>query len=119
MNKNILVVDDSTVSRMMLKTIITETIPKSTIIEANCGDDALEKIKDYEFIDIALFDYNMPGMNGLELAVEIQKILSIQKRALLTANIQDSIKEKAAQVGVTFLNKPICEEVVATFLLSK
>ena len=119
MNKNILIVDDSIVSRLMIKAIIKDIMPKATIIEANCGDDALEKIKDYEFIDIALIDYNMPGMNGLELAVEIEKTLLIPKRALLTANIQDAIKEHAAQVGVTFLNKPICEETIAPFLLSK
>ena len=82
-------------------------IPDVTIIEAGGGDQALTQISSESKIDIALIDYNMPSMTGLELISALDKLIEIPKRALLTANIQDDIKKKAELAGVTFLNKPI------------
>ncbi len=58
----------------------------------------------------------MPGMTGLELFNELEAMVVIPKRALLTANIQDEIKSKTIDQGVVFLNKPITEDVVANFI---
>ena len=116
MSQTILVVDDSMVSRIMLKTIIESYNPKADIIEANSGEQALNKLDSDSKVDIALIDFNMPGMDGLELINQLEAVLAIPKRALLTANIQNEIKEKTTQAGVTFLNKPIIEDVVLGFL---
>jgi len=118
MSKVVLVVDDSVVSRMMVKEIVKAYIPGVTIIEAGGGDQALTKISAETNIDIAIIDYNMPGMTGLELISAVDKLISIPKRALLTANIQDEIRTKAELAGVTFLNKPINEDVISNFLNS-
>lgn len=118
MNKVVLIVDDSMVSRMMLKEIVKAHLPEVTIIEAGDGGQCLSKIAHVTQVDIALFDYNMPGMNGLELINAVEQLITIPKRALLTANIQDEIKQKAALSGVSFLNKPITEEVIGTFIES-
>lgn len=119
MSKTILVVDDSMVSRMMIKAIIQSHVPGVDIIEASDGAHALEKIKsikENKSIDIAFIDYNMPGMTGIELIKALPEIIIIPKIALLTANIQNEIKEEASVAGVTFLNKPIVEESIAEFL---
>lgn len=118
MSKVVLVVDDSMVSRMMVKEIVKSCIPEVTIIEAGGGDQALAQLSSESEIDIAIIDYNMPGMTGLELISALEKLLSIPKRALLTANIQDEIKKKTELAGVTFLNKPIAEDVISNFLNS-
>ncbi len=118
MNKVILVVDDSMVSRMMITEIIRNHQPEAEIIEAANGEKALEKVNQDSGIDIALIDYNMPGLTGLELFKELEAIIDIPKRALLTANIQDEIRDKTLAAGVTFLNKPITEDVVASFINS-
>ncbi len=118
MSKVVLIVDDSIVSRMILKEIVKSNIPEVTIIEAGSGEQCLTKITPESEIDIGIFDYNMPGMTGIELIYAIDKILTIPKRALLTANIQDEIKQQAVQAGVIFLNKPICEEVISPFINS-
>ena len=118
MSKTVLIVDDSMVSRMMVKEIVQAHIPDVTIIEASGGHQALEQITPEIDIDIALIDYNMPEMNGLELIFSLKLIVAIPKRALLTANIQDSIRQQAEDAGVTFLNKPITEEVIGEFLNS-
>ena len=115
----ILVVDDSMVSRMMIKAIIKEYLPDAFIIEAGNGEEALEKAGKSDGIDIALVDYNMPGITGLELFKQLQLTLSITQRALLTANIQDAIRIEAEAFGVIFLNKPINEKIISMFLLNK
>lgn len=111
----LLIVDDSKLSRMMLKAIVVDTCPDSEIIEASNGDEALAQIADLPEVDMAIVDYNMPGMTGLDLYRQLSH--SIPKRALLTANIQPHIREEAESIGVTFLNKPITEEVVKPFIL--
>ncbi len=116
MSKTILVVDDSLVSRMMIKAIIQSHVEGVDIIEAGSGAEALDKVGQDAAIDIAFVDYNMPGMTGLELISALGKILTIPKIALLTANIQDEIRAQALTAGVTFLSKPINEEVISTFL---
>ena len=115
MTTTILIVDDSTVSRMVLGAIIKEHMPDITIIEAKSGDDALTKVAGLS-IDMAILDYNMPGINGLDLFEELAKIVTIPRRALLTANIQDSVRENAQKIGVEFLNKPISESIIVPFL---
>jgi len=116
MSKTILVVDDSLVSRMMIKAIIQSHVQGADIIEAGSGMQALEKVGEDKAIDVAFVDFNMPGMTGLELITALATKLTIPKIALLTANIQDEIKAQALAAGVTFLNKPINEDVIASFL---
>ncbi|PKG81975.1 response regulator [Colwellia sp. 75C3] len=116
MSKTILVVDDSIVSRMMIKAIIESHVQDVNIIEAGNGEQALERVERNKAIDIAFIDFNMPGMTGLELISALADKLTIPKVALLTANIQNEIREQALAAGVTFLNKPVNEEVIATFL---
>ncbi len=116
MSKTILVVDDSMVSRMMIKEIIKSHQPLAKIIEASSGSNTLEQLTHDSEIDIALVDYNMPGMNGLELFNELEGMVTITKRALLTANIQDEIRDKTLAAGIKFLNKPICEDIIAPFI---
>lgn len=115
MSKVILVCDDSRISRMMIKAIIVDRKPNWTVIEAENGDDALAKVAEQPF-DIATLDLNMPGMDGLELAEKLQAIYPTAKYSLLTANIQDSIKERADKLNLTFIGKPITEEKVGAYL---
>ena len=112
----LLVVDDSMVSRLMVKQIVIESFPEWEIIEAKSGEDALVKSQNQHDIDVAILDYNMPGMSGLELADKLQENLNISNTALLTANVQDDIRHLAQEKGITFLNKPITEELVVGYL---
>ncbi|WP_019027670.1 response regulator [Colwellia piezophila] len=116
MSVTILVVDDSLVSRMMIKNILEIHAQGADIIEAGNGEQALDKVAQGKVIDVAFIDYNMPGMTGLELISALAAKLTIPKVALLTANIQDEIKAQALAAGVTFMNKPFDEEAIANFL---
>ena len=115
MGKRILIVDDSMVARMMLKSLLDELAPDYTIFEASNASEA-NAILAKEELDIVSIDYNMPEENGLDLAVDIRKRNADITIAVLTANIQDSFKKKVQEKGFFFLEKPISKETVEYLL---
>jgi CheY-like chemotaxis protein len=110
-----LVVDDSKMSRMMLKKIIGNTHPDWEIKEAADGQLAVEMAKGAE-LDIILLDYNMPNMDGGRAAEILRPLFPNAKIAFLTANIQDSIKELAVKLKIDFIPKPITEQKVLQYV---
>lgn len=65
-----LIVDDSRAMRMILTRIMTE-IGFETY-EAENGQEALECLKKVGVVDVALVDWNMPVMNGLDFIKAIR-----------------------------------------------
>jgi two-component system, chemotaxis family, chemotaxis protein CheY len=111
----ILVVDDSRVSRMLIRTIINHSNPDAKVIEACNAEEALAKTQSTN-IDIATLDLNMPGMDGLLLASNLLERFPHAKIGLLTANIQDAVKQKAEALKISFISKPITEEKILKFI---
>ena len=114
--KRCLIVDDSLVSRMMLNEIFRMHFPEVSVLQAATGDAAVGLLSEVADITAAILDYNMPGMNGLELADALAASGKVGSMALLTANVQDSIREKAERRGLVFINKPISEDAICAFL---
>lgn len=115
--KSVLIVDDSILSRSLLVSHISATQPEWDLRQASCGEEALSSLDGSSF-DYYIVDYNMPGMNGIELANEIKKRDAQAKIALCTANIQSAIQEKAHDIGLQFLNKPLADHALNSFLES-
>lgn len=113
--KTVLIVDDSRVSRMMIKAIITDTHADWPVIEAENGDAALEAIAG-KTVDIAILDCNMPGMDGFTLAEKIKQSKPETTISLLTANIQEATQKKADAIGISFVKKPITNERIISIL---
>jgi two-component system, chemotaxis family, chemotaxis protein CheY len=111
----VLLVDDSRISRLMLKAIILNQYPDWTVSEAENADAALNLCRDNAF-DFITLDMNMPGRDGLTVSPELQEACPDAKIALLTANFQERVKSKAQDQGLTFLPKPITEEKVLNYL---
>ena len=112
--KKVLIVDDSILARNLLCNAILEKQEGWELVQATSGEDAIDKLKDQDF-DHYIIDYNMPGMNGLELAEFIRNKNSEAHIALCTANIQSAIKTKAEDIGLFFINKPVSEEGISAF----
>ncbi|GAB6096510.1 response regulator [Desulfatiferula olefinivorans] len=73
MGFNILVVDDSLPMRKVIKkTIKASGFSMAEYDEAADGMEALSILRE-KWVDIVVTDYNMPGMNGLELVREMKK----------------------------------------------
>ncbi len=106
-----LIVDDSRVSRMMIHAIVADAKPDWNIIEAANGDEALSVVEN-ETPDVMILDFNMPGMDGLTLGTKLKEKFPNGKISLLTANIQDSTQQKAAELGINFVGKPITDQKI-------
>ena len=111
----VLIVDDSRLSRTMIRAFITNAHPDWTILEASNGQEALEKTATLT-VDAMTLDLNMPGIDGLSLATQFKAKYPKAQVTLLTANIQDSVRHRAAAAGVGFIAKPITEDNVLAFL---
>jgi CheY-like chemotaxis protein len=100
---------------MMISRIIKIKSPDWNQIEAENGDKALEASEEND-IDFYSIDLNMPGIDGLEVIRQPQHKLPDSRIALVTANIQDAIKEEAHQLGATCIHKPVNEASIGQML---
>jgi CheY-like chemotaxis protein len=117
MSKCVLIVDDSRSVRRLTSLYVAQILPNVKIYDYSSGEEALEKFKDIrEEILFCLFDYNMEGMNGVELAEKLVGIVPSKIIALASANIQDAVQKKAEAQGMTFISKPVDKEKINKFL---
>jgi CheY-like chemotaxis protein len=61
-------------------------------------------------------DLNMPGMDGLTLATQLQHNYPTAHITVVTANIQESVRHRAATAGMGFIAKPVTEDSVLACL---
>jgi CheY-like chemotaxis protein len=83
---------------LLLNAVIDDILLGSAITEAASADNALDLAKDVKAFDICIIDFNMLGRNGLELYAALACVVDIEKKALLTANVQDAIRDEARVV---------------------
>ncbi|MDO8605441.1 MAG: response regulator [Phaeospirillum sp.] len=116
-DKIVLVVDDSRVARMMTRAAIAKLHPTWPVIEAASGEEALTAVA-LDQPDYVLMDVNMPGIGGLETARQLRSRCPSAIISLLTANIQEPVRQQAEAMGVSFMSKPLKDEALARFLVS-
>lgn len=109
MNMTVLMVDNSSIARMTLHAVISDLRPEWTIVEADDAEEALALAEGRTF-DILLIDVGLPGMNGLDLAALLRKRYPSAVMAMVTANIQKPVRDKAAALGAAFIEKPLTGE---------
>lgn len=113
--RRILIVDDSASSRYALKTLLKSQ--NFTIHEAKDGLEALEILKEYNNIDIALIDYEMPHMDGAKLTRIIREKFSRMELSILAISVhaEPIITIEFLKAGANdFITKPyVKEEVLA------
>ena len=115
MGATILIVDDSKLARMALGKVLGSLRPDWSRLEAANADEAVSMIKSAG-PDIAIFDFNMPGRDGLALAAETRSLRPEMPIAVISANHQVEVVTRAREVGATFLQKPLTEKALAEFL---
>jgi len=115
MAHRILVVDDSKLARMVMAGAFRRVRPDLELVEVTNAAEALNAISN-ESIDIALIDFNMPGIDGLELASRIRRAHPQMPIALVSANVQDEIIARTRELSASFIAKPLTDEALAGFL---
>ncbi len=106
--KIVLIVDDSRVSRMMARQYILSKQPGWQVEEAATGEEALDKVRGLSPA-LILVDVNMPGMGGLAAAEQLRTQCPAAHISLVTANVQNATRNRAAELGIGFMEKPITE----------
>ena len=116
-NKNLLVVDDSATTRML----ICLTLKKEgvyNITEVANGQEAVDTLG-VETVDCVLTDINMPEMNGLDLISYIRSSHSEPKVPIIIITTQG--EEKSRDAGLSkgadaYLTKPISGPKLVTLV---
>jgi two-component system chemotaxis response regulator CheY len=115
-SSKILIVDDSSMSRRIVRGILESAGHEVT--EAADGMAALERYS-LEKPDLVLLDMVMGGMYGIEVLQKLRQIDSHARIIVATADIQHSTREMAEQGGSCgFLNKPIRKEELLSLVNS-
>jgi CheY-like chemotaxis protein len=106
--KNLLVVDDSATTRMLISlTLKKEGVYR--IVEVSNGREAVDKLA-AEPVDCVLTDINMPQMNGLDLISYIRSQHREPKLPIIVITTQgeEDMRDKGmAQGANAYLTKPI------------
>ena len=106
MSKSLLLIDNSRVARLTLRAVISDIRPQWTLTEAGDAEEALAIVEGRQF-DVLLIDVGLPGMNGLDLAAELRLRYPAAVMAMVTANVQKPVRERAAALGAAFIEKPL------------
>ena len=111
MPSQLLIVDDSRMSRMLLKGLVDQHHPDWNVLQAASGDEALQIARETP-LDVVSMDYNMQGINGLDAAIALRALQPKAHIVLLSANVQAAVQERARAAGIPFLPKPITAETL-------
>ncbi len=113
--ETILLVDDSRFARQAARNLVAKARPGAVFVEAADGEAALAAVA-ARVPDLVLMDLNMPGRDGLDIAAELRKAHPGLPICLVTANIQDAVRDRARAMGIAFLGKPITQEGFADMM---
>ena len=108
-----LVLDDSRAMRMILRRILLEC--GFDVIEAGDGQEGLDAVLRGPVPDIALVDWNMPVMNGLEFvsAVRAQQELRRMTLMMVTTESEHGQIVRALAAGAhEYVIKPFTAEAI-------
>jgi two-component system chemotaxis response regulator CheY len=112
-NMDILVVDDASTMRRIVRGLLRELSLKN-IREAENGSDALEQLRRKK-ADLVISDWNMPQMTGIELLRAIRSDNGLKEVPVLmvTAEAKKENIMEAVQAGVSnYIVKPFSAETL-------
>ena len=111
--EEILVVDDDKEMLALVKRILNRDGIMAHCVES--GEAALEQIKEKTF-SLMITDFNMPGLDGLELSRKGMAIAPLMPVIMNTGGISEKIIREAKEIGIAkVLAKPyLAEELLET-----
>ena len=75
-----------------------------------------DRIDGVESLSAAFIDFNMPEEDGLELAARLRARRADLPIAIVSANAQTDVLERARSLGAVFLEKPVSRDALADFV---
>ena len=110
--KSVLIVEDSSTTRSMIRAAVEEAGEELNTVEASSGFEALKLLprEDYALI---VTDINMPGINGLELINFIRKDERYRHIPLVIVTTERSAEDRDRGLAMgadAYVSKPFREE---------
>lgn len=108
-----LVVDDSSAMRAILS--LTLKRKGFEILQAKDGLDALNVLSKSGAVELILIDWNMPGMNGLELLQRIRRQPEYSRAQILMVTTETGMGQMAEALSAganEYIMKPFTPDVV-------
>lgn len=108
-----IVVDDSRAMRSILKKILASI--GYEVVEAGHGIEALSVLSTVPDVDVALVDWNMPEMDGLELVKHLRADHKYADMRILMVSAENDMAKvaRALMVGADeYAMKPVTKEMI-------
>ena len=99
----ILIVDDDSLYRLVLKEELTQA--GHGVLEAKNGAQALEHLRQAQ-VALVFLDYYLPDTNGIDLLHEVRKIYPACPVVILTSHPNERHSERAEESGAQYYEKP-------------
>ncbi len=95
-----MVVDDNPAVRHHLRALLEQQSSWQVCDEAQTGREALQRIEEKNPPDIILLDFQMPDLNGLDVARKITKLFPEIPILMVTSHLSRQLAEEARRVGI-------------------
>lgn len=108
-----LVIDDSRAMRRIIKSMLVDA--GFEVTEAQDGSDALSKLEGEGKVDLALVDWNMPVMNGLEFVKAVRAESRHDGMRIMMVTTETGAEEMtlALEAGADeYVMKPFTKEAI-------
>ena len=108
-----LVIDDSRAMRMILRRVLTSS--GFDVVEAGDGQQALDVVAAGPIPDVALIDWNMPVMNGLDFVIAVRANKDYRQMTLMmvtTESEHGQIVRALAAGAHEYVLKPFTNEAI-------
>lgn len=96
----ILVVDDNPAVRHYLRAILEQQTAWEVCGEARTGGEALQRVQKGPPPDLILLDFQMPDINGLDVAQQISQLFPKIPILMVTIHLSRQLAEAARRVGI-------------------
>ncbi len=109
----VLIIDDSVAMRRMLAAYVGELQAES--VQAGDGQEALEVLESQGPFDVALVDWDMPRMNGIQFLLQVRGSLKWRnmKMVMVTAHVNFEDIEQALECGADdYIMKPVTVDMI-------
>ena len=109
----VLIVDDSSVERLLLKGMLSE-LKFATILEAENGEDGVKMAEEHR-PDLILMDVVMPGINGFQATKKIVSVDNLKNIPIImcTSKNQETDKSWGARQGAkAYVTKPVDKNIL-------
>jgi len=112
MAKTVLVVDDSSMIRKVVGSMLTTA--GFVVEESSDGGRALSRLQDGPPVDLVVCDVHMPKLNGIELLEELRELsIPLPKVIFLSTEGSPRVVRRARELGASgYLLKPVQKEVL-------